>query len=110
MNVNHTECDNDTIIHTALYSDNYIGNVDKIYELLCENGFDSTIRDYDNRDVMEAMFYVNKYNEDQYLKFEKIFKEQKKNNNYVHSMLDKVSIDDIGHLEKFGKILKIVSG
>ena len=105
LDVNHTECDNDTIIHTALYSDSYNGNVDKIYELLCMNGFDSTIRDYDNRDVMEAMFHVNKYNEDQYLKFEKIFKEQKKNNNYVHSMLDKVSIDDIGYLEKFGKIL-----
>ena len=34
LNVNHVDGDKDTIMHTAIYSDDYLGEVERIYELL----------------------------------------------------------------------------
>ena len=45
LNVNHVDEDGDSIMHTAIYSDNYKDDLLDIYTLLCDNGFDSKIID-----------------------------------------------------------------
>lgn len=57
LNVNHVDEDGDTIMHTAIYSDDYTGNIEKIYELLFNNGFEPSIEDSVGRDIIEAMIY-----------------------------------------------------
>ena len=34
LNVNHVDSDKDTIMHTVIYSDDYLGGIERIYELL----------------------------------------------------------------------------
>lgn len=34
LDVNHVNSSKDIIVHTAIYSDDYLGEIDRIYELL----------------------------------------------------------------------------
>lgn len=61
LDVNHVDSDKDTIVHTAIYSDDYLGKIENIYTLLCNNGFDSTKTCSEGRNLVEAMCYQQQY-------------------------------------------------
>ena len=127
LNVNHVDSDRDTIVHTAIYSDDYLGEVERIYELLCSNGFDSSLEDQDARNLLEAMIFQKQYSREQIESFKKKFEErypkiQKDNkpkeikpvvvNNApvrqeapVTTITPTLSDKDITELEKYGKVL-----
>lgn len=70
LDINHTDDDQDTIMHTAIYSDDYKGNYRQIFLLLVNNRFDTTKVDHDNRNVFEAMLYMKTTNQKTFSKFE----------------------------------------
>ena len=132
LNVNHVDSDKDTIMHTAIYSDDYIGEINNIYELLCNNGYDSAKIDSEGRNLLEAMIYQKQYSDSQIELFYQSFKEQVKGkiqlkelNNpknetqstmpivpsiKVETSEEKITTtplteEDIKELEKFGTIL-----
>ena len=73
LNVNHVDSDKDTILHTAIYSDDYLGGIERIYDLLCSNGFDSTLKDHEGRDLVQAMVHQKQYSRKQISGFRKKF-------------------------------------
>jgi len=73
LNVNHVDSDGDTIMHTVIYSDFYIGEINYIYHLLCDNGFDSTILDRTGKNLFQAMVDERKYTESQINIFKNLF-------------------------------------
>ena len=113
--VNHVDSDLDTIVHTAIYSDDYLGEIDKIYELLCANGFDSTQIDRDGKNLIEAMISQKRYSNLQIERFKKIFITNLGKQERLDHELGKVDISvlydspefnkEIFELEKFGKVL-----
>ena len=120
LDVNHIDSDKDTIVHTAIYSDDYLGEVERIYELLCSNGYDSSKIDHDGRNLIEAMIFQKQYSDSQIERFKKLFnanlggKEQVKptaNNNVPNKVETPISVaqtlseKEISELEKFGKVL-----
>lgn len=53
---NQVDDDGDTVMHTAIYCDDYPGDyLVQLYVLLCANGFDSRIVDNDGRSIIDAM-------------------------------------------------------
>lgn len=109
LNVNHVDSDKDTIMHTAIYSDNYLYEIENIYNLLCNNGFDSTKLDQDNRNLIEAMIYQKQYTDYQIEKFKKVFY-QNFNNKVKNIAKKEITIstilkEKIIELEKYGKVL-----
>jgi len=119
LDVNHIDSDKDTIVHTAIYSDDYLGEVERIYELLCSNGYDSSKIDHDGRNLIEAMIFQKQYSDSQIERFKKLFnanlgKEQTKpiaNNDVPNKVKTPISVaqtlseKEISELEKFGKVL-----
>ena len=55
FDINHVDGDGDTIVHTAVYSEDYKGGVMMLYNLACSFGFDSRIRDEEGRNVVDAI-------------------------------------------------------
>ena len=127
LNVNHIDSDMDSIMHTAIYSDDYLGEIERIYELLCDNGYDSTKVCYEGRNLIEAMIFQKQYSKQQIESFKKIFEERysklyKDNENIevklsaiskvrtkqqipVITTTQLISDKDIFELEKYGKVL-----
>ena len=126
LNINHVDCDRDTIMHTAIYSDDYLGEVERIYDLLCANGFDSTKKDLDEKNLLEAMIFQKQYTKNQIESFKKKFEQRcfikqnsnppKEAKNITNNVLAKeeaplsivtsiLSNKDIQELEKYGKVL-----
>ena len=124
LNVNHVDSDLDTIMHTAIYSDDYLGEVDEIYAVLHANGFDSSLKDQDGRNLLDAMIYQNQYSKEQIERFKNKFEERyynKKDSKTKESKTiitntqatkegkNSVELDisekDISELKKYGKIL-----
>jgi len=127
LNINHVDSDKDTIMHTAIYSDDYLGEVERIYDLLCANGFNSSLKDHDARNLLEAMIFQKQYSDEQIESFKKKFEERysklyKDNktkevkpvvvNNVserqevsVATVTQTLSDKDISELEKYGKVL-----
>lgn len=120
LNVNHIDSDKDTIMHTAIYSDDYLGEVENIYDLLCANGFNSSLVDGEHRNLVEAMIFQKQYSDKQIDSFKKKFEEkclENKNCNQTKKVENepvikketvvnqKLSDKDILELEKFGKVL-----
>lgn len=54
LDVNHVDNYGDTIMYTAIYSDNYQGGIEMIYDLLCSNGYDSTKIGRNGKDLLSA--------------------------------------------------------
>lgn len=127
LNINHVDSDKDTIMHTAIYSDYYLGEVERIYDLLCSNGFDLSLKDCNDRNLLEAMIFTKKYSKEQIESFKKRFEEryskiQKDNQPKevkavvvnaapvrqevpVATVTPTLSDKDISELEKYGKVL-----
>ena len=127
LNVNHVDSDRDTIMHTAIYSDDYLGEVERIYDLLCSNGYDCTKVCSEGRNLLEAMIFQKQYSREQIESFKKKFKErypkvQKDNQPKeikpvvvsnvpvkqevpVATVTPTLSDKDISELEKYGKVL-----
>ena len=118
LKINHRDDDLDTMMHTAIYSDDYLGEVEGIYDLLVESGFDSTLVDHDSRNLVEAMIFQKQYSPEQIESFRKKFNIRLDNKHKVVStpavvstpvkkQVHEVSIpeEDLKELEKFGKIL-----
>lgn len=115
LNVNHVDIDENTIMHTAIYSDDYLGGLDQIFELLCKNGYDCTKVCSEGRNLLDAMKYMHsKYSKRTIESFEKKFKEEydkKENCTEIPSSISNASVnkalsyDDILELEKYGKVL-----
>lgn len=120
LDVNHIDSDKDTIVHTAIYSDDYLGEVERIYELLYSNGYDSSKVDHDGRNLIEAMIFQKQYSDSQIKRFNKLFnanlggKEQAMpitGNNVLSKIetstpvVQTLSEKEISELEKFGKVL-----
>ena len=127
LNVNHVDDDKDTIMHTAIYSDSYFGGVERIYDLLCDNGYDCTKVCSEGRNLLEAMIFQNQYSREQIESFKKKFEERysklykdnkpKEINPVVVSnvtvkkevpvtnVIPTLSDKDISELEKYGKVL-----
>ena len=117
LKINHRDDDLDTIMHTAIYSDDYLGDVEGIYDLLVESGFDSTLVDHDSRNLVEAMIYQKQYSPEQIESFRKKFNLKLDNkpsaistpvvSTPVKKQVHEVSIpeEDLKELERFGRIL-----
>lgn len=122
LDVNHVDGDKDTIMHTAIYSDDYLGGVENIYKLLCCNGFDSMKLDLEGRNLIEAMIFQKQYSKQQIESFEKIFNKQtcgklskkdpeqltiddKRKQEILIPTIQTLSTKEILELEKYGKIL-----
>ncbi len=115
LDVNHVDDDGDTIVYTAIYSDDYFGKIDKIYELLCSNGYDSSKMDNAGRNLIEAMKYETKFSKSEIDIFEQLFYDnlnKKNNSNNISNKVEKpiqviqtLSEKEISELEKFGKVL-----
>lgn len=117
LKINHRDDDLDTIMHTAIYSDDYLGDVEGIYDLLVESGFDSTLVDHDSRNLVEAMIYQKQYSPEQIESFRKKFNLRLDNkpsvvstpvvSTSVKKQVYEVSIseEDLKELERFGRIL-----
>jgi len=126
LNINHVDSDKDTIMHTAIYSDDYLGEVERIYDLLCSNGYDSTKVCSEGRNLLEAMTSQKQYSKEQIESFKKKFEErypnaQKDNqpneikptdsNLPVRQKVPAFTVTptssekDISELEKYGKVL-----
>ncbi|MBQ8192791.1 MAG: ATP-dependent Clp protease ATP-binding subunit [Bacilli bacterium] len=118
LKINHRDDDLDTMMHTAIYSDDYLGDIEGIYDLLVESGFDSTLVDHDSRNLVEAMIYQKQYSPEQIESFRKKFNLRLDNKPKVVStpavvsipvkkQVQKISIpeEDLKELEKFGRLL-----
>ena len=125
LNVNHVDSDRDTIVHTAIYSDDYLGEVERIYDLLCSNGYDCTKVCSEGRNLLEAMIFQKQYSKEQIesfnKKFEEIYSKIQKQPKEVKSVVvsnvptkkevpvatvtPTLSDKDISELEKYGKVL-----
>ena len=114
LNVNHTDSDQDTIMHTAIYSDDYLGNIEQIYELLCANGFNSSQKNYYGKNLVEAMIHqqqsLHQYSDFQILRFKKIFDNNLNNQPSTKTISNNsntttLSPNEINELEQFGKVL-----
>ena len=122
LKINHRDDDLDTMMHTAIYSDDYLGEVENIYDLLCENGFNSELLDHDSRNLVDAMIYQKQYSKEQIDRFNKKYqarvKKKESNNTSISTagvlvkeverrQITQVNIseEDKKELEKFGKIL-----
>ena len=60
LNVNHKDEDGDTMLHTAIYADDFNGDIYEIYQTLIKYGFDSRLKDKAGRNIVEAMKYEKK--------------------------------------------------
>ena len=127
LNINHIDSDKDTIMHTAIYSDYYLGEVERIYDLLCSNGYDCTKVCSEGRNLLEAMIFQKQYSKEQIESFKKKFEERypkiKQCNQHkeikpvvvsnvpekkevpVATATPTLSDKDISELEKYGKVL-----
>ncbi len=127
LNINHVDSDKDTIMHTAIYSDDYLGEIERIYDLLCANGYDCTQVCSEGRNLLEAMIFQNQYSKEQIESFKKKFEETypkvkqenqpkeikpavinsvpSKQESSVSKIAPTISDKDILKLEKYGKIL-----
>lgn len=127
LNINHVDSDKDTIMHTAIYSDDYVGEVERIYDLLCSNGYDCTKVCSEGRNLLEAMIFQKQYSEKQIESFKKKFEQRYHNaeqsnqpeeikpvvaNNvsvkqeiHASTVTPTLSDKDISELEKYGKVL-----
>lgn len=124
LNINHVDSDKDTIMHTAIYSDDYLGEVERIFDLLCSNGYDCTKVCSEGRNLLEAMIFQKQYSKEQIEIFKKKFEERyskKHNENKFKSVVvsnqparqevpvarvtPTLSDKDISELEKYGKVL-----
>lgn len=78
MYVNHQDSDRDTIIHTAIYSDDYLGKIDEILKLYISNGFDIDLICKEARNVVEAMeSEFDKYKEEDVERIKTIYEARK---------------------------------
>lgn len=118
LDINHVDNDKDTIMHTVIYSDDYLDGLENIYELLCDNGFDSSLKDSDDRNLVEAMIFQQQYSEEQIQsfdnKFRKRYKIVYKDSNFkevktTFNSITPVALSgkDVLSLEKYGKILNL---
>lgn len=82
LDVNHIDSDLDTIMHTAIYSDDYTGELNELYKLLCSHGFDSTKICGEGRNLMDAIIFQNTYRTEQIKAFAEIFRIQTKNHTF----------------------------
>lgn len=114
LDVNHVDLDHDTIVHTAMLSDDYLGEVINIYNLLCDHGFDSMLVNNDDMDLLGAMEYAEKFTEAQIQKFEKAFSQRRNKlldgktdikSEEVVSTIYTLSELEIEELEQYGKVL-----
>lgn len=108
LNINHVDADKDTIIHTAIYSDDYLGEVEGIYDLLCSNGYDCTKVCSEGRNLLEAMIFQKQYSEEQIQRFKTKFEKRYpkiKQKVSATSVTPTLSDEDILEFEKYGKIL-----
>ena len=60
LEVNHQDSDGDTMLHTAIYADDFKGNILEIYKALLDVGFDSRIKDNSHRNIVDAMKHEQK--------------------------------------------------
>jgi len=108
LDVNHVDSDKDTIVHTAIYSDEYLGEIERIYELLCSNGYDSSKIDHDGRTLIEAMIFQKQYLDSQIESFKKLFTASSNTPSKIGTSIPTVqtlSEKEVSELEKFGNVL-----
>ena len=58
-------------MHTAIYSDDYLGEIERIYDLLCSNGYDCTRVCSEGRNLLEAMIFQKQYSREKIESFKK---------------------------------------
>lgn len=79
MYVNHQDSDKDTIIHTAIYSDDYLGRIDEILKLYISYGFDIDSICKEARNIVEAMeSEYHKYKDEDIERIRAIYEARKK--------------------------------
>ena len=79
LNVNHQDSDKDTVIHTAIYSDDYFGRIDDLLKIYISHGFDIDLICKEARNIVEAMeSEYNKYLEEDIERVKTIYNERKR--------------------------------
>ena len=115
LKINHRDNDLDTMMHTAIYSDDYLGEVEAIYDLLHENGFESKLLDHDSRNIVDAMIFQGQYTKDQIerirakynerISSERAIKKEPVSTKRPVNNTINIPEEDLVELEKFGHIL-----
>lgn len=122
LNINHIDSDKDTIMHTAIYSDDYLDKLINIYNLLHENGLDTRKIDGTGRNLLEATKYQKQAQKDNCdkkipnlkeleLKLELQFNKSLKNQTIISQPKQQIiplTKDEILKLEKYGKVLNML--
>lgn len=55
LNINHVDSDGDTMLHTAIYADDFECDVLKLFKLMLTKGFNYSIVNKQNKNIIEAM-------------------------------------------------------
>ena len=55
LDINHVDDRGNTIMHNAIYSENYSGNIVDLFKLMLTLGFDYTIKNNQNKTFVDAM-------------------------------------------------------
>lgn len=107
LDINTVDNEGNTIVHTAIESDEYNQDFIRIYKLLCENGFDSFIVNKKGKNIyntaIEATLEKGKLFGNQLNLLQQIFEtsyEEEKNINNIS-----ITKEDLTKIEKLGTIL-----
>lgn len=77
LNINHQNEDGETMLHTAIYSDDYKGDIASFLNFLDKFNFDYNLRDKRGKNIVEAMRYMKyKYSDKDVEKVEDFFKKK----------------------------------
>ena len=100
LDINHVDNEGNTIMHTLIDSKNYSSLIN-LYEIFCEFGFDSTIKNNKGLDILEfALSKKEQFSMEELREFKEKFLEEIREN-------DELLGKHLKELQQFGTILNI---
>jgi hypothetical protein len=104
LDINHRDDDGDTMLHSAIYcNDKCVLNIAEVYRTLLKYGFDSSIRDNEGRNIVDAMKYeqkrCKKFSDVEIKEVEKVYKKEM---GIVDSTFSKYELDKNKKLNEEG--------
>lgn len=104
LDVNSKDYDGNTILHSAILSNEYKDEIINIYMLLCKHGYDSKIENYYNEDLMTVLQYaynkMNKFSIEQVKRFKTVY-DEKTNNESSKNNFDINEENNMGEVKMF---------
>lgn len=112
LDINSQDYDGNTILHSAILSNEYKDEIINIYILLCKHGYDSKIENYYNEDIMTALQYshteMDKFTLEQISRFKTIY-DEKTNNESLKNDSEIKKENNIGEVDMFEEEKEIIT-